>query len=258
MTAALTKREKKAAKFKNRKTPVLDLPEGADDGENDDSIDEAKADVTPSEPKVIPATESGRTAEAKPDVGSKSEPEHEPTSSNSGQNATTSTSKRRRRKQSGSTRTVYDENGDPHTVQTDAPKEDSTKYIVFVGNMSFDVTSDMLAKHMAGFCGETPNVRLLTKKGDPSAFDALSNSKKKSVTKGKARDPTAPQSRGCAFVEFTNATALQKALRFHHTTFHGRTINVELTAGGGGKSEQRKEKIKKKNTALEQERVSTC
>lgn len=61
-------------------------------------------------------------------------------------------------------------------------------------------------------------------------------------------------SKGCAFVEFSNAASLQKALRFHHTIFRGRQINVELTAGGGGKSERRKEKIKAKNADLDKER----
>lgn len=123
------------------------------------------------------------------------------------------------------------------------------------GNMSFDVTADMLAKHFAETCGETPKVRLLTKRGDPRALEGLSKSKQKSIAKGKARDPSAPVSKGCAFAEFAAPTALQKALRFHHSQFHGRQINVELTAGGGGTGQQRQEKIKAKNAELEKERV---
>lgn len=154
------------------------------------------------------------------------------------------------------TKTTFNENGDvDQTLVSSQPQTNpGTKYIVFVGNMSYDVTADMLAKHLEDTCGEKPQVRLLTKKGDPSALEKLSNSKKKSIAKGKAKDPSAPVSKGCAFVEFTNATALQKALRFHHTMFKGRQINVELTAGGGGKSVQRKEKIKAKNAGLEKER----
>jgi len=121
--------------------------------------------------------------------------------------------------------------------------------------MAFDVTADMLAKHLGRTCGEIPEVRLLTKRPDPTALEGLSNSKKKSIAKGKAKDPSAPVSKGCAFVEFSSPEALQKALRFHHTQFHGRQINVELTAGGGGKSERRKEKIKSKNAGLDKERV---
>ena len=43
---------------------------------------------------------------------------------------------------------------------------------------------------------------------------------------------------------------MQKALRFHHTTFQGRKINVEATCGGGGHSSSRKEKIKSKNQKI--------
>ncbi|WFD32410.1 hypothetical protein MSPP1_003456 [Malassezia sp. CBS 17886] len=160
------------------------------------------------------------------------------------------------------TRTVFSADGDAQSSTAVAGPEDATpspaagsgKYIVFIGNMPFDVTSDMLAKHLASTCGETPSVRLLTRRADPSALDKLSASKKKSIAKGKAHDPSAPKSKGCAFAEFSTPVALQKALRFHHTAFHGRQINVELTAGGGGKGEQRKEKIKQKNTELEKER----
>ncbi|CAD6891352.1 unnamed protein product [Tilletia controversa] len=147
------------------------------------------------------------------------------------------------------------------------------RLIVFVGNMSFTVTSNQLAKHFGETCGETPSVRLLTRKMEDSK---LSASKLKSIAKGKAsgpkqaadgsasandKDPVLmgqdgkPLSKGCAFVEFKTATALQKALRFHHTQFGGRQINVELTAGGGGKGTDRMEKIKAKNTELESERA---
>ncbi|KAN0060370.1 hypothetical protein ACQY0O_007699 [Thecaphora frezii] len=128
------------------------------------------------------------------------------------------------------------------------------KLILFVGNMPFDLTSADIAKHFGSTCGEEPTVRLLTKKGDPTALQSLSKSKQKSIAKGKAKDPSAPQSKGCAFIEFQSHTAVQKALRFHHTMLAGRQINVELTAGGGGKSAARKEKIAKKNQALEKER----
>lgn len=157
---------------------------------------------------------------------------------------------------SDATKIIFDDDGTSHasTMKAQRPNDAGIKYIVFVGNMSYDVTAEDLAKHMGDTCGETPKVRLLTKKGDPSALEKLSNSKKKSIAKGKAQDPSAPVSKGCAFVEFSNAASLQKALRFHHTTFRGRQINVELTAGGGGKSERRKEKIKAKNAGLDKER----
>lgn len=237
MAAALTKQEKKAAKFKNRMKQTPNVPEDCEAGvltEEQQPKEPAKTEVVKEEDKM---------------------PDQKRDESIGGSDDIEKPLKRRSRSAKSKTRTVYDEEGVPHTVKVAAPKEELPKYIVFVGNMAFDVTGDMLAKHMASFCGETPTVRLLTTKGHPDALNELSNSKKKSIAKGKAQDPSAPRSRGCAFVEFTNATALQKALRFHHTTFHGRAINVELTAGGGGKSQQRKDKIKKKNESLQKERV---
>jgi nucleolar protein 6 len=40
----------------------------------------------------------------------------------------------------------------------------------------------------------------------------------------------------------------------HHSLLDGRRINLELTSGGGGSSEKRKEAIKARNRALEEER----
>jgi nucleolar protein 6 len=40
---------------------------------------------------------------------------------------------------------------------------------------------------------------------------------------------------------------MQAALKLHHTTLASRRINVELTAGGGGKSNERASKIKERN-----------
>ena len=47
------------------------------------------------------------------------------------------------------------------------------------------------------------------------------------------------KAKGCAFLEFTEKSGLQQALRLHQSQLEGRMINVELTAGGGGKSESR-------------------
>lgn len=129
-----------------------------------------------------------------------------------------------------------------------------SKFILFVGNMAFTTTADNISKHFGQACGEVPSVRLLTRKADPNALANLPASKRKSIAKGKAQDPTKPQSKGCAFVEFKSSDALRKALKFHHTMLEGRKINVELTAGGGGKSENRQEKIKAKNAELDKER----
>lgn len=55
-------------------------------------------------------------------------------------------------------------------------------------------------------------------------------------------------------MEFNSRNALQQALKLHQSVLDGRKINVELTAGGGGKSEARLEKLKQRNRALHEER----
>lgn len=72
-------------------------------------------------------------------------------------------------------------------------------------------------------------------------------------------------SKGCAFVEFATAAALQKALRVHHSPFpapspdapskvKSRKINVELSAGGGGSSTSRLQKLDASNARLAKQR----
>jgi RNA recognition motif-containing protein len=43
------------------------------------------------------------------------------------------------------------------------------------------------------------------------------------------------RSKGCAFVEFEDASHHEKALKYDQQKLKGRKINVEPTAGGGGK-----------------------
>lgn len=133
---------------------------------------------------------------------------------------------------------------------TDADGNETPRLIVFVGNMSFKTPSEKIRNHFESHCGEAPTVRLLTTRSDSSK---ISSSKLKSIQKGKAADPTV-RSKGCAFLQFSTAAALQKALGLHHTQFEGRLINVELTAGGGGSGTERKKKIQEKNAKLEVER----
>ncbi|GAA5916397.1 RNA-binding protein [Sporobolomyces salmoneus] len=114
-------------------------------------------------------------------------------------------------------------------------EEGKPRLIVFVGNLPYKVTAEEIKKHFEP-CGEAPQVRILTPK--PSSTSSS----------------TPPASKGCAFVQFTTATALQSALRLHHSLLSNRKINVELTAGGGGNSEQRKQKISSQREKLEKER----
>jgi len=62
------------------------------------------------------------------------------------------------------------------------------------------------------------------------------------------------KSKGCAFLEFKHRGALQQGLKLHHSELDGRKINVELTAGGGGKGLIRTKKLKERNKELEGQR----
>ncbi|EXJ95896.1 hypothetical protein A1O1_01021 [Capronia coronata CBS 617.96] len=125
----------------------------------------------------------------------------------------------------------------------------SSRFIVFVGNLPFDATASQVKDHFAKLVPSS--VRLSTDKA---------------TGKGK----------GFAFIEFDAYDKMKTCLKlYHHSLFdpHGeenagdpgakaakgkrkpRRINVELTAGGGGKkSQERMSKIKTKNEKLNEER----
>ncbi|PWN33694.1 uncharacterized protein FA14DRAFT_161420 [Meira miltonrushii] len=271
--AKLTKKQRKALEFRAKA--------GKGDAKTDEEVKEAKVDeqqdIEAEQPKDI----KGKQKEADEAVTDDSVPvkpkekkvkKAESTSEAEGKPSKTPTTRKRKQAEDveassdgKATKKKFDEDGNVvETTEQDTKEEkdtksasannDSKRYIVFVGNMSYKTTTEEITKHFADHCGEKPSVRLLTTKGDPSKAKELSKSKQKSIAKGKALDPGAPQSKGCAFVEFKQRDAMQKALQFHHTKLQGRSINVELTAGGGGKGAERKEKIAKKNKGLEEER----
>lgn len=143
----------------------------------------------------------------------------------------------------------------------DAPKTKS-KFILFIGNLPYKTTDASLQQHFKSL--QPFNLRHRT-------------------------EPGSKKSKGFAFLEFENYDRMKTCLKlFHHSSFdpdvvddktaaaskakaeaggstsvgyngrkpkdHTRKINVELTAGGGGKTEGRMEKIKVKNTRLEEQR----
>lgn len=144
---------------------------------------------------------------------------------------------------------------DSHTKEK-KPKESSARFIVFVGNLPYSTTTPQIAQH----------------------FKKLAPAHIRHNT-----DKSTGKSKGFAFLEFDDYSAMKTCLKvYHHSNFDpertarlpesafdengleigskdtdrktGRKINVELTAGGGGKGSGRKEKIQKKNTKLFEER----
>jgi nucleolar protein 6 len=57
--------------------------------------------------------------------------------------------------------------------------------------------------------------------------------------------------KGIAFLDLPDSKSYLAALKLHHSLMGGRHINVEPTAGGGGNSSQRKDKIELKKKRLE-------
>jgi nucleolar protein 6 len=129
------------------------------------------------------------------------------------------------------------------TADAEKPATKS-RFILFIGNLPFKTTNETLTAHFKSL--QPFNLRHRT-------------------------DPKTKKSKGFAFLEFENYDRMKTCLKlYHHSMFDpeakevggsgkgngkaGRKINVELTAGGGGKTEGRKEKIKVKNERLEEQR----
>ena len=106
------------------------------------------------------------------------------------------------------------------------------RYIVFVGNLAYHAKKDHVQKHFEKGLGKGKviSVRILEDK----------NTKK---------------SKGFAFVELADKESHLGALDMHQSFLHHRKINVEMTAGGGGNTAKRKEKLKQKNDWLDKRRV---
>ncbi|TVY57566.1 putative RNA-binding protein [Lachnellula cervina] len=110
----------------------------------------------------------------------------------------------------------------------------AARFICFIGNLPFSATKESLQKHFASV--KPKSIRLLTKKEKPT------------------------ESKGCAFVEFDGYDHMKTCLKlFHHSMFDdgvspSRKINVELTAGGGGNTQERRQKIEGKNQKLNEQR----
>jgi len=140
-----------------------------------------------------------------------------------------STGKRKREEDDHSTQSSKKSKAVSPGSDTSKQKKGSARFILFVGNLRYTTTKESIAEHFSK-CDPPPTVRLITPKGS-----------------GK--------SKGCAFLEFTHTNALQQGLKFHHSELEGRTLNVELTAGGGGKGEERVKRLRERNKTLNAQRV---
>lgn len=100
------------------------------------------------------------------------------------------------------------------------------RFLLFVGNLPYDIQQAELVSHFKNANPDRIRIR---------------------------------KEKGIAFLEFDNDNSeiqskMELALRMHKSTLRNRKINVELTVGGGGNSENRQQKLKEKNDKLEEER----
>lgn len=111
------------------------------------------------------------------------------------------------------------------TVHGKKPAKNKRRYILFIGNLPKTSSHAEIVNHFKMRGVDASEFRLLTHKDT-----------------GK--------SKGCGFMELSSDKMMQNALKFHRSRLKGKNINVEVTCGGGGKSERRKAKIVKKNRIL--------
>jgi nucleolar protein 6 len=137
--------------------------------------------------------------------------------------------KKSKRKAKKNSEASMDATSPPQKKQNLAKPTGNKRYIVFLGNLPHQPADTLQPAITAHFPIPPIHIRIPTKK-----------------------TTNAPQ--GYAFLEFDSSSALEKALRLHHTVLLGRKVNVELTAGGGGRGENRMGKIKVRNEGLEEER----
>lgn len=105
------------------------------------------------------------------------------------------------------------------------------RYLLFVGNLPRTATQEEIVSHFQkrGVC--MADFRLLSHKDT-----------------GK--------SKGCGFMEFGSDKAMQNALKFHRSRMLKKRVNVEVTCGGGGKSENRQARISEKNRTLRRKKAT--
>jgi len=225
----LTKKQRKGVAFRQRKgkgrpdAPGGDVPEREDidaEGLDEDEPRQGagKALSEQARPPTKKRKRSEETAGDRDDGKEKAQP------------ANANTKKKRK---TVSKEAEKEEKGEEHKAepQEDGKKPVKSRFILFVGNLKYTTSKDAIQQHFAA-CDPPPSVRLLTPK-----------------------TPSTSKSKGCAFLEFTHRNALQQGLKLHQSTLDGRQINVELTAGGGGKGENRLNKVKQRNRDLASQRT---
>ncbi|KAK1255886.1 hypothetical protein MKX07_008145 [Trichoderma sp. CBMAI-0711] len=216
-------RKEKKEELKN----LQNLPEGMDVDEDEGSANAAEA-VTKHEAETKPPKTNGKSE----DKASKKQ-DKEDKKKDKKDKKDKKEKKKENKDESSATKNATQ--GEDAIDLDSSSAQKAGRNIVFVGNLPYSATAASITAHFASL--KPVAVRCLTKKDDPKAC------------------------RGIAFVEFATSTHQRTCLdKFHHTMFDDgisppRKINIELTAGGGGKGQGRKDKIMEKNKKLDENRA---
>ena len=100
-------------------------------------------------------------------------------------------------------------------------QEKKSRYILYVTNIPYDATKEDIQKHFGCLKEKLVSIRMLTDKGTG-------------------------QFRGTCFIDCADKESYAVALKLHHTKLLGRKIVVEPTVGGGGKGENRMQRLDRK------------
>ncbi|KAL7818643.1 hypothetical protein V8C44DRAFT_171756 [Trichoderma aethiopicum] len=226
-------RKEKKEELKN----LQNLPEGMDVDDDEASAKAAEA-VTKPEAEAEPKT-NGKAedkASKKQDKEDKKKDKEDKKKDKKDKKKEKKEKKKAEKESKGESSSAKNATQGEDAIDLDPSAAEKTgRNIVFVGNLPYSATATSITAHFASL--KPVAVRCLTKKEDPKAC------------------------RGIAFVEFATSTHQRTCLdKFHHTMFDDgisppRKINIELTAGGGGKGQGRKDKIMEKNKKLDENRA---
>ncbi|KAF4952084.1 hypothetical protein FSARC_12716 [Fusarium sarcochroum] len=245
------KKEKRDKKFKKesrkerkeKRKDLQDLPEQDDDEEVDQAAEDTPmagtdkpADATADKDKPAKKDKKKKDKKAKTE---ESQPQEDASADAQPKDDSKKKSKKDKKKQNKSSDTTTANDEDATGAEAEAPGADADgkadRHIVFVGNLPFTATAETIQAHFASL--------------NPVGVRCMSDPK------------DSKPCRGFAFVEFSKVWHMRTCLdKFHHSEFsdgisYPRRINVELTAGGGGKTKQRQDKIKEKNRKLNENRT---
>ncbi|KAG6023257.1 hypothetical protein E4U19_004470 [Claviceps sp. Clav32 group G5] len=236
-----TRREKK-----DKRKNLQDLPEEDAEEEEVENQGDVAAPAAADASKSKKEKSASKSSKSSKTVGTNATDEENKTvektaSAQDGTEESTKTKEKKKEKKAKKDKKDKDEKSTPTNEEPTSADDPATekgkpsRHIVFVGNLPFSATAASIKAHFATL--NPISVRCLKNKDDANPC------------------------RGIAFVEFANVWSMRTCLdKFHHTIFEdgvsaGRKINVELTAGGGGSTKFRKDKIREKNVKLDENRA---